>query len=160
MRLVLLPAVLAAGLSMAVAAPEPGGIGLGLIGGEPTGLSAKVWAGSRVGFDAAVAWSVWRYAALHVHADVLLHTRNKVYEGIGFLPLYAGVGGRVKLSSGSNPLLVGLRVPFGAEYVLPFMPLGFFLEVVPVANVIPSIGLDWNGAAGFRYYFKSLRKWQ
>ena len=160
MRLVLLLAVLAAGLSIAVAAPEPGGIGLGLIGGEPSGLSAKTWAGSHVGFDAAVAWSVWHYAALHVHADVLLHTRNMVYEGIGFLPLYAGLGGRVKLSSGSNPLLVGARVPFGAEYVLPILPLGLFLEVVPVVDVIPSIGLNWNGAAGFRYYFRSLSKWQ
>jgi len=149
----LLLAIVAASLSTVAAAPEPSGFGLGFIAGEPTGLSAKTWTGSRIAFDAAVAWSVYRYAALHVHADVLWHTRNMIRDDFGFLPLYAGLGGRVKLSSGSNQLLIGARIPLGAEYVFPILPLGVFLEVVPIVDLIPATGFNWNSAAGIRYYF-------
>jgi hypothetical protein len=145
------------GLSFAAAAPE--GIGLGFIGGEPSGLSAKKWLSDRTAFDAALAWSYWGYGALHIHADFLWHTKNMIQDANGFLPLYIGVGGRVKLandvSETQHPLRVGVRIPLGAEYVFTMLPVGVFLEVVPIFNVVPNTAFDWNSAAGIRYYFGS-----
>ena len=36
---------------------QDSGFGLGIIFGEPTGISFKGWIGRRAAFDAAVAWS-------------------------------------------------------------------------------------------------------
>jgi hypothetical protein len=36
---------------------QDSGFGLGIIIGEPTGISAKQWTGSRTAIDGAVAWS-------------------------------------------------------------------------------------------------------
>ncbi len=49
------------------------GLGVGMILGEPTGLSAKMWTGKMTAFDAAAAWSFGDEGALHLHADMLFH---------------------------------------------------------------------------------------
>ena len=87
-------------LVAAVAAARPSGIGLGVIIGEPTGLSAKAWLSDNTAADAGAAWSVWGgYQALHIHADFLLHSFNVFPVDPGELPLYYGVGGRIKLAA-------------------------------------------------------------
>lgn len=149
--LVLLP-----GLLFTAAAAQPNGFGLGIILGEPTGLSAKIWTSDHTAVDAALAWSYWLYPAVHFHVDGLWHTNSLIEPDNGFLPLYIGVGGRVKLASGSNLLRLGLRVPFGAEYVFARAPVGLFLELVPIFDVAPvPAGFSWNSAVGIRYYFGS-----
>ncbi|MEE9501339.1 MAG: hypothetical protein V3V48_04650, partial [Candidatus Aminicenantaceae bacterium] len=49
------------------------GFGLGIILGEPTGVSFKNWVGRREAFDVAVAWSFEGEGAIHIHADYLFH---------------------------------------------------------------------------------------
>jgi len=159
MKRALLAASLVVTFGLSFAAAEPKGIGLGFIAGEPSGLSAKIWMSNRTAVDAALAYSVWDYAALHVHADFLWHTQNMIQDANGFLPLYIGVGGRVKLANDVGethyPLRVGVRIPLGAEYVFTALPVGVFLEVVPIFNVVPSTAFNWNSAIGIRYYFGS-----
>src|SRR6056297_1658834 len=49
-------------------------LGLGLMLGEPTGVSVKSWLGTKSAFDIGAAWSLsGRNEALHLHADYLYH---------------------------------------------------------------------------------------
>ena len=148
-------AIAAVGASVAVA--SPGGIGLGIMAGEPTGLSAKVYLGSHFAIDAAAAYSyLWHGSGAQVHADLLFHTGSLLPKLIGFLPLYVGAGARIRLANGvDNPMRVGVRIPVGAEYVFPIIPLGVFFEVAPILDVAPITGFTGNSALGVRYYFGS-----
>jgi len=148
--------VLLALLTAAVVAAEPSGLGLGIIVGEPTGLSVKAWLSGNTAVDAAAAWSVvGHYQAVHVHADFLLHNFELLEVTSGDLPLYYGVGGRIKLAGHEEDqdLRIGVRVPVGISYLFKDYPIDLFLEVVPLLDIIPSTILGWNSGIGIRYYF-------
>ncbi len=49
------------------------GFGLGVILGEPTGLSGKYWTSSTNAIDGGLAWSFRHAGFFHVHADYLWH---------------------------------------------------------------------------------------
>ena len=69
-------------------------------------------------------------------------------------PGILGVGVRARLANGvDNPMEVGLRIPFGAEYVLPIIPLGVFVELAPILDFAPGVAFNGNGALGVRFYF-------
>jgi hypothetical protein len=140
-----------------MAGAEPSGVGLGLIMGEPTGLSLKVWTGNHVALDAGLGYSWWRYGqSLQVHGDVLWHTSSLIQLEDGFLPLYIGIGARVKLADEPHnypDLRAGVRIPFGLEYVFVRVPVGLFFELVPVIDLTPESDWGGNSAIGFRYYF-------
>jgi hypothetical protein len=148
-------------ICIGVAAAQPQGAGLGLMGGDPSGLSLKVWTGSRTAFDAGLGYSYFRYGqALHVHGDLLWHTRSMVEDaGNGYLPLYIGIGARLKMADagrGYPDTRVGVRIPFGVEYVFSVFPVGLFLELVPVFDLTPwNQWLGYNSSIGFRYYFSN-----
>jgi hypothetical protein len=147
--------LLALTVLLASAAMAANGLGLGVIVGEPTGLSAKYWLGDRTAVDAAAAWSFWgNYAALNVHADLLVHHPEWLKVPSGELPVYYGIGGRLKLASAGENMRLGARVPLGIEYIFEELPVGLFLETALVVDVIPSVGLWGHGAAGARYYFR------
>jgi hypothetical protein len=159
LKLKLTAAILIAGLCTSMAVAAPNGLGLGLILGEPTGFSLKYWTRSQFAFDAALGYSFWRYGqAFQVHGDLLWHSRSLIQSENGFLPLYIGIGARLKMADESHDypdMRVGVRIPFGLEYVFVRVPVGLFLELVPIIDVMP--GTDWGGnsAIGFRYYFGS-----
>jgi hypothetical protein len=144
-------------VGFAVAA-HPDGLGLGLMLGEPNGLSAKVWTSHHVALDAGLGYSVLNYGALQIHGDILFHSHSLTQSADGYFPLYIGIGARVKLNGPNqtlNPLRAGLRVPFGMEYVFTGAPVGIFLELVPIFDLTPAPanGFNWNSAVGIRYYF-------
>ncbi len=127
-----------------------GTFGLGLIVGEPTGVSAKWWLTDRTGVDAAAAWSFSDDSALHLHADYLFHNFDLIDVSKGQLPVYFGVGGRVKFESKSR---LGIRVPVGLAYIFEDMPLDLFAEIVPLVDLIPDTDFTLNGSIGIRYFF-------
>jgi hypothetical protein len=158
MNRIVLTAFVIVGLCLGVAVARPQGFGLGLMGGNPSGLSAKVWTGGNIALDAGLGYSVWSGQALHFHGDVLWHTNSLIQSGDGYLPLYIGVGARVGMAADDYPdTRIGIRVPFGLEYVFASVPVGLFLEVVPtfdLAGVPPNKGFFGpQGSVGFRYYF-------
>ncbi|OFY57387.1 MAG: hypothetical protein A2Y87_06900, partial [Bacteroidetes bacterium RBG_13_46_8] len=126
---------------------QNGGTGLGIIMGEPSGISFKTWISGRSAIDAGLAWSFYA-GAYHSHADYLWHNFMlfRLGEGKGKLPLYMGVGGRVKVSG--KDVLLGARVPIGLTYIFPGDRFDIFLEAVPVLNLIPGTGFDLNAGAG------------
>ena len=131
------------------------GFGLGIIAGEPTGISLKGWLSPTSAVDAGIAWSFIKEGSLHIHADYLHHIYGVFDVSSGKLPLYMGVGGRLKIKNNKSNFdnTVGVRVPFGIAYLLGSAPLDIFLEVVPTLDLTPKTDLKVNGGIGFRYFF-------
>jgi len=136
-------------LAFTIVSNAQGKYGLGIIVGEPTGISGKMKISSENAFDGAIGWSFNKYSALQLHADYLY---NVVKIGPDF-PLYVGIGGRIKLSSGSDDSRLGARLPIGVVYQPASKPFDLFIETVPMINLTPKTDFDWNAAAGARYYF-------
>ncbi|MEA1912324.1 MAG: DUF3996 domain-containing protein [candidate division WOR-3 bacterium] len=133
-------------------APAKGGsFGLGVILGEPTGLSFKSWTGSNTAIDGAAAWAFVNEGAVHLHVDYLFHNFSLIKVESGKFPVYFGLGGRVKLAKETR---VGVRIPLGLEYIFTGAPFDIFLEIVPLLDLIPSTEFEVNGAIGIRYFFQ------
>jgi hypothetical protein len=137
-------------LVCSVAEAQDRGFGLGIILGEPTGISAKLWTGCTTAFDGAVAWSFEKESSMHLHGDLLFHNFNRCKVENGKLLLYCGIGGRLKFEDDSK---VGVRVPLGINYLFENSPLDFFLEIVPILDLAPKTDFSLNGAIGIRYFF-------
>jgi hypothetical protein len=132
------------------AAAQDRGLGLGLILGEPTGVSLKSWTGRRTAIDAAAAWSFDRDGSVHLHMDYLIHDFNLIKTRTGRLPVYYGIGGRIRLEDKTR---VGVRIPVGMCYIFDDAPIDIFVELGPVFDVVPRTELTVAGFIGFRYYF-------
>ncbi|KMQ51071.1 hypothetical protein CHISP_1994 [Chitinispirillum alkaliphilum] len=121
----------------------------GVIVGQPTGVSAKYWVGSRTAFDAAAAWSLWNNGSLELHATYLYHPLFLDVD-TGELPVYVGLGPAFYLR---DDLAIGARFPFGISYLFDELPLSLFLEIAPVVEVLPETDFDITGGAGVRIAF-------
>jgi len=127
------------------------GFGLGLIVGEPTGISLKQWTGSRTAFAGGIAWSFLDDAALHIHGDYLIHTTYHSREWNQRSPFYYGVG--VRLKAGDDDTWLGVRAPLGVAFFINDAPVDIFLEVAPLMDLMPETKFRINAAIGARYYF-------
>ena len=129
---------------------QDNGLGLGVIFGEPTGLSGKMWTSERTAIDAAVAWSFVGSGWLHIHTDFLIHNFDLFDVSEGSLPVYFGVGAYLGLSS---DLAFGARIPVGIAYHFEGGPVEIFAELVPGLSLLPEIRFYMGGGFGVRYYF-------
>lgn len=144
-------------LALLLAAPAASiaqrqGFGLGIIVGEPTGISMKKWLSTKTAFDVAVAWSFARESSFHVHADYLVHAFDE-FDTDEEVPLYYGIGGRLKSSNGGDARL-GVRGVVGIGYFFREAPIDLFFEVAPILDVAPRTELSINGGFGARYFFR------
>jgi hypothetical protein len=137
------------------------GFGLGIIIGEPTGISAKLWTSPRNAFDFGVGWSfggdritnnnVHNGSRFHFHMDYLWHSFNAIRSEERF-PLYYGIGGRINSGAGYDSSF-GVRGVFGIAWLPRSTPLDVFFEVVPVLQLVRSTGFGLDAGLGARYYF-------
>ncbi len=139
-------------------ASGPRGAGLGIILGEPTGLSLAWRRDGPGGFDGAVAWSVPE-SKVHLHADYLhelVSFRDPAAPVVEF-PVSVGIGPRLRLGSGtsSKASVIGLRVPVCLGVRATEVPVEGFFELVPVLGLYPSTRMDFDAALGVRVYFES-----
>ncbi|MBN1299871.1 MAG: hypothetical protein JW995_01545 [Melioribacteraceae bacterium] len=128
-------------------------LGLGVILGEPTGLSGKYWLNENNAFDFAFGYTVFgtsNYVALH--ADYLYHSKDLIKSEI-IIPVYYGFGIRLRSHSGHEDSF-GVRGVAGISHTLSETPLGFFIEAAPVFQLFPETKLKFDAALGARYYFK------
>jgi len=126
------------------------GVGLGVIIGEPTGLSAKFWTSERTAVDAAVAWSFYAPPRFHIQSNFLMHNYDLFSVGSGELPLYYGAGAFIAFSS---DLGLGLRAPVGVAYHFEDVPVEIFGEIAPGISFLPETKFYFGGGTGARYYF-------
>ena len=134
-----------------IALVDAGDMEVGILLGEPTGLSGKLWTTGNTAFDLGVAWSFGDGGHFHLHGDYLFHNFDFFDVDSGSLPIYVGIGGRVRLEDDDSR--VGLRVAIGLEYILESNPFGFFFEVAPIIDFLPETEADVNGGIGIRYIF-------
>jgi len=142
----------------------PGGaFGLGLIIGEPTGLSAKLWTSSTNAFDFGLGWSVGGEQAgrfdgssvggdrVHIHADYVWHSFDAIQSPERF-PLYYGIGGRIN-SGGLYRSSAAVRGVLGILWLPRDTPIDVFLELAPSLQLTPSSGFYFDLGLGARYFF-------
>lgn len=153
------------------ASAQDSGFGLGVMIGEPTGLSMKTWVASDRALAFGVAWSLSRSRYLHVHADYLWHKMDLIHVNKGKLPLYFGPGLRMRAwrdghfhdhgrghdhdhdYDGHGHVDLSIRFPVGLAYLFEGAPVDVFLEVVPNLDLLPDTYVDFDGAIGGRFWF-------
>lgn len=141
---------------------EPEGFGMGVVIGEPTGLSFAYRTGEWTNIQAGLGWS-FSNSRIHLTGDYtrnLFIARPEDTPEVRF-PIYVGVGGRVKLGfneddgkgkdEASNS--VGVRFPIGAAVLPTHQRLDVFLEIAPVLLLLPSTAFRLDGALGARIFF-------
>ncbi|MEJ2196420.1 MAG: hypothetical protein P8X73_16395 [Ignavibacteriaceae bacterium] len=141
------------GLMMILAKPitaQDRGFGMGIILGEPTGLSAKLWTSGDNAFDFAAAWSFKGDGNLLLQADYVWHFFDLIQVSSGKFPFYIGIGARVVLA---NDPLFGARIPIGLDYLFADAPIDVFIEIVPILDLAPETDFSVGGGLGVRYWF-------
>ena len=131
---------------------ERGPFGLGAIFGVPTGINAKYFLDDLNAIDAAVAWDLSGDNDFHVHADYLFHTYSLITVEKGELPVFFGIGGRLKIRDDKEDEF-GIRFPLGLAYVFADVPIDVFAEVAPILDVVHDTEFDLEGGIGARFYF-------
>ncbi len=130
---------------------QPAGFSAGVMIGEPTGLTAKLWLSQTSALDLAVAWSFVGTGRVYVHGDYLVHSNNVLRDVPGTTLLYGGVG--AKLLIADNPV-IGVRIPLGVTYLFGNVPLELFLEIAPGLRLLPETQFDGGAGIGIRYQFR------
>lgn len=127
------------------------GFGVGVILGDPTGVSAKYWLSSENAIDGGLAWSFRRSGFFHVHADYLWHFPHTIRSSEQFVP-YAGPG--VRIGAGKGRGVFGIRIVGGIGYLPHGAPLDIFAELAPIVDLAPSTEVSFNAGLGIRFFFK------
>lgn len=149
-RVLIIAIVLTIGSASFAVAAQPKNVSVGVILGQPTGLSAKLWLNQTSAIDVAAAWNFLPVGSVYVQADYLYHIYHLFGVKKGKLPLYFGVGGTFSLQPTPT---IGLRVPVGVEYLLPNAPIDLFLEVGVGISLYPATQFQGSGGLGIRYTF-------
>jgi hypothetical protein len=144
---------------------QDSGFGIGLIIGEPTGISMKGWLDGEHAIDGALAWgSLGHGGVFHLHADYLIHKMDLISVNKGKLPLYFGPGVRFHFWNSDRywhdgkwhdgtATTVAARFPVGLAYLFDGAPVDVFFEVVPTLDLIPSTWFEVDWGIGGRYWF-------
>jgi len=150
-------------LAVQVSLAQERNLGLGVIVGEPTGVSAKLWTSPTTAFDFALGWSVrgdriGNYSGyddggsrVHFHMDYLWHSFDAISSSERF-PLYCGIGGRINTRAGYNSS-AAVRGVIGIAWMPHETPIDIFLELAPSVQLTSSTGAAIDAGLGARYFF-------
>lgn len=131
------------------------GFGLGVVVGEPTGLSLALRPNDHNAVQAHVSWSVVRGAA-RMSVDYLQTVVIVGTDGPVSLPVYVGVGPTIGFD-GPPPWqdapFLGARIPIGITMIPERVPVELFGELAPVLYVVPETAGGLEGVLGARFYF-------
>jgi hypothetical protein len=138
---------------------EKGTIGLGIIIGEPTGISAKLYVKDDQAFQAAAGFA-FVGGGVHIHLDYVFHPLILQSRDSFVLLAYIGPGARlINYRDGreTSYTALGLRAVGGLLFDFTDNPLDAFVEVAGVIEYgfdeDEGFGPALNAAAGVRYYF-------
>lgn len=163
----------AAALTPATAEAKGGPFGLGIIGGNPTGLTGKYFFDREGALDFHLGiggWGAGRHRDFGIYVDYLHHfdlgVRNSVLQSMA---IYVGGGGEIifddndgrycgkwrcyDYEDGDSDIWIAARAPIGLNLMFGKVPLELFLEIVPTLYIIQDIWFDIDLALGLRFYF-------
>jgi hypothetical protein len=143
--------------------PNGKSFGIGVMVGEPTGLTLKLWTQR----DIAIAISIGNsyFGSLRIGADYLWHF-NAFNSSI--VNLYAGPGIAVGIGEsggwwyknknkywykGENETAVGIRGILGMNIVPRNSPIEIFGEIGLMIGILPMTHTNGEGSVGIRFYF-------
>ena len=163
-RTILMTVIIALIMVVSSSAQSPMGrsFGFGIIIGEPTGLSAKIWTAA----DQAVALSLGTsyIGRIRIGADYLWHLdvfRSRI------VTMYAGPGAAIGFGESGgwwyyhddrywykNPdqTAFGVRGVFGLNIIPRNSPIEIFGEIGVMIGLSPWARADVEGAIGIRFY--------
>lgn len=149
--------------------------GFGLVVGEPTGLTAKLYLSQpfALQFGAGFVDNFDGEDGFHTNVDVLWHPAIIARSADITVPFYLGVGGRIfdhsydYVAMGTryvdHDTRLGVRVPFGLLMDFNKVPLDVYFELALVVDLIyfdETVGpfgnrdrAGFQGGIGLRYYF-------
>ena len=143
--------------------PNTNPFGIGLVLGQPTGLTTKYWIDKYYAIDAAAGFTLGSANSMHIHTDLLYHLYDVINIPQGEMLYYFGGGIRVKFADNDSTKFknrktrTGLRlVAAGLNYSFPdfeTFPFNLFTEFVPVIDIAPKVRVDFNYGIGGRVYF-------
>ena len=151
-------------------AEPPGGgpFGLGVIVGDPTGLTGKYWFTEQHTLDFHLGWD-FTHDSFGIYADYLFHFLyiNQSRPRVAGMPLYVGGGLVLGFDDDGHhhhhhnghdhdhdsEVFLGLRVPFGIAFLFNRVPFEVFIELAPSVHLSDDAHFDLDGGGGFRYYF-------
>lgn len=125
------------------------GFGLGVVLGDPTGLSGKLWLSETNALQGAAAWSVSN-DLLYGQVDYLMHKPGLIDVEKGEMLGYFGLGAGLLIGDDFG---IAARVPLGLNYHFQSSPLDMFLEVAPGLALIPETDFILGAGLGIRYFF-------
>lgn len=149
-RIVALAVICAAAAAAAAVAAHaaPRELGVGVVAGDPTGATAKLWLDERLAVDAGVGFSgdAAFWGGLLWHDEALLPQPAE-----GKLALYLGAGPRVEAGREGE---FGIRTLGGLSWRLQKSPLELFAEAGPVFRLTQGGGVGADGGIGVRLYLR------
>jgi hypothetical protein len=125
-------------------------LGAGVMIGEPTGPSVKYFLNEHSAIAGGIGWSFAGDNDFHMHADYLWHNYEVLAGLVDRLPLYYGIGARVKFEEHAR---VGVRGPVGVSYRLENIPVDVFGEAGPVLDFTSGVRVGFTAAVGARFWF-------
>ncbi len=144
------------------ASAQDGRLGLGLIIGDPTGLTGKHHFSGRPAFiDWAVGFPLIDGEGVYAHADFLWQPNLSTFDR-ATMDLYFGVGPKLAHFRGGDrdgpdgdddSLWLGARAPLGLSFNFNRVPIEVFVELAAGLWVIRVTDFDLDAAAGFRWWF-------
>ena len=140
-------------------AADKGVLGVGLMFGEPTGISAKLYLQDDQAIQVGVGFALIS-GGIHAHGDYVFHPLILQTRDSFVMPVYFGPGVRLlQYDDGRDAsfFAIGARAVGGLLFDFKEIPLDAFVEVAGVLEYSFEDGVGFrpslNAGAGARYYF-------
>ena len=138
--------------------------GLGIVLGDPTGLSGKYYFGANNAVDMALGGDTFggNQGSIYLHATYLWHPSILADTSAFALPWHVGIGGFIgdggwgwnrNNRNWNGGTYAGVRAPIGLDMDFHSAPLQVFGDVAVHLLIVPAVDLDFDMSLGIRYYF-------
>ena len=153
--------ILSGSFNIFAQSPQGRNVGFGVMLGDPTGLTLKIWTPTNNAFVIDLGSSY--FGSPRINVDYLWHFNAFRSNAVN---LYAGPGAALGFGKGhgiwydnnqgfyvrnNNPGL-GIRGVFGVDFVPNKNPLEFFFELGVLVGLAPDFGSAVDAAIGMRFY--------
>ena len=134
-------------------AEQTGRWGLGVVAGEPMGVTGTYWFDVKAAIDFGYGFNNDGI----LFGDYLWHGWPlRALEETGKMTFYLGLGARYENEKHGDDKYAA-RVPLGVNYLFDKSPFEVFAELVPVVQFKPDGDLNFDAGIGVRFYFDRFR---
>jgi hypothetical protein len=125
--------------------------GIGIVLGQPTGVSYRMDLANSQAIDAVLAWRLGQNEYVLVHADYLWIKPKLVGPREFTADFYYGVGAILALPK--DDVAAALRLPAGLSHKFSDPNLEVFTELAIAFTLVPETDFDIVGGVGLRWWW-------